>query len=690
MYFSFFAGRPGRTTFISVALSSAAFAATEPLFELEPVHVIARSGSAPLTVDVDPRAAAQPIPANDGAEILRSIPGFNVIRKGGTDGDPVLRGMAGSRIGILLDGETILGGCGNRMDPPTAYVHPAAYDRVTVLKGPQSVIHGPGLTAGIVQFERIPESYTQAEATARVGLTMGSFGRNDQLLDIRAGTPNVYVNTAATRTESDNYEDGSGQSVHSRYLRWSVHTALGWTPDAHTRVELTGVVSDGEAAYADRMMDGALFERENLGLRFERHHISERIESVEFKLYRNHVDHVMDNYSLRPFSPSMMMPGRSASNPDRETLGGRAQAALRPLDPLKVIIGADHQTNHHRVRSTNNQDIAPYQLQTRERDASFSVTGIFLETIYEPTSDHRVITGLRADRWTATDHRPDLPLGMMARVPNPTRGDKREHVLPAAFIRLEQDFAAATTVYIGLGHAQRFPDYWELFSKEALNSLSAFHMRAEKVTQIDAGVTHRAGSFTTSVSLFANQIDDFILIESEVAKSAAMAAIRKTTVARNINARTFGGEISVAWIPGNGWRADGALAYVYGENRTDKHALAQQPPLEGRFGLSYTSGKWTIGGLARVAAQQNRVALNQGNIVGQDLGPTGGFAVFSLNAAWQATRHAKISIGMDNLFDRTYAEHLSRGGSMAAGFPPPTLRVNEPGRTGWIKLDLSY
>ena len=88
--------------------------------ELERVIIPARPSERPLTVVTDPRAPAQPIPAQDGAEALRGIAGITVIRKGGTDGDPDLRGMAGSRLGILLDGEQILGGCGNRMDPPTA------------------------------------------------------------------------------------------------------------------------------------------------------------------------------------------------------------------------------------------------------------------------------------------------------------------------------------------------------------------------------------------------------------------------------------------------------------------------------------------------------------------------------------------------------------------------------------------
>jgi iron complex outermembrane receptor protein len=97
-----------------------------------------------------------------------------------------------------------------------------------------------------------------------------------------------------------------------------------------------------------------------------------------------------------------------------------------------------------------------------------------------------------------------------------------------------------------------------------------------------------------------------------------------------------------------------------------------------------------VGGLARAVAGQERFALNQGNIVGQDLGSTSGFAVISLHAAWKPVERVQLTAGVDNLFDRTYAEHLSRGGAMVAGFPAPTMRVNEPGRAFWLKLDLRY
>jgi iron complex outermembrane receptor protein len=169
-----------------------------------------------------------------------------------------------------------------------------------------------------------------------------------------------------------------------------------------------------------------------------------------------------------------------------------------------------------------------------------------------------------------------------------------------------------------------------------------------------------------------------------------MMGTRTTTIARNIDASTYGGEASLVYAFATGWRAEASLASVRGVNETDGRPLAQQPPLEGRFGLSYATSTWTVGSLLRMVARQDRFAVNQGNIVGQDLGASAGFAVLSLNAGWRPTPRCQISVGVDNLFDKTYAEHLSRGGAMVAGFPPPSARVNEPGRSFWAKVDLRF
>lgn len=88
---------------VLLAMTGATYAAETA--SLDEVVVTAPQSTQPLTVKTDPKKPRQPVPAHDGADYLKTIPGFSVIRKGGTDGDPVLRGMAGSRLNILLDGE---------------------------------------------------------------------------------------------------------------------------------------------------------------------------------------------------------------------------------------------------------------------------------------------------------------------------------------------------------------------------------------------------------------------------------------------------------------------------------------------------------------------------------------------------------------------------------------------------------
>jgi iron complex outermembrane recepter protein len=652
---------------------------------LEPIVVVAPREHEPLTVVTDPKRPRQPLPAHDGADYLKSIPGFSVIRKGGTDGDPVLRGMAGSRLGILLDGEQILGGCGGRMDPPTAYVFPEAYDRVTVIKGPQSVIHAAGASAGTVLFEREPDRFSAPGWRGYASALAGSFGRHDEVVDAAAGTPRFQARISGTRTSADDYEDGNGQRVHSRYERWSANTALAWTPDERTRLEITAAASDGEAAYADRVMDGLAFERTNAGVRLRRENLSPLVEKVDLHAWRNYVDHVMDNFSLRDIA---MGAGRTVSNPDRETRGAKALAGLR-LGDDRLVLGADWQANEHTLRSTMNQAAMPYDAKPRMKDARFSNRGVFGEWTHAFGEVSRTVAGLRVDRWRARDQRRTLNLGMgssAVTLANPSGGQNRSDTLTSGFARIERDLPESrASLYAGIGHVERFPDYWELFNREGEASVSAFGTRPEKTTQVDVGVVRSHGEWTANLSVFAAMIDDYILIESNMARTSPM---RTAVIVRNIDARTVGLEAGAGRKFATWWKADATLAWVRGENRTDGTPLAQQPPLEARLAIGREDPGWSLAMLLRAVARQGRVDRNRGNIAGQDIGTSAGFAIFSVNGAWRIGKRATVSAGVDNVFDRVYAEHLSRAGAMVPGFLQ-TTRVNEPGRSVWAKVQIA-
>ncbi|MGE0863614.1 MAG: TonB-dependent copper receptor [Vicinamibacterales bacterium] len=667
----------GRTIIVGLSLAP----------QTEHVVVTAAAESAPFKVVMDAKQPRQPIPAHDGAEYLETIPGFATVRKGGSGGDPMFRGMAGSRLSILSDGAMILGGCSARMDAPTAYIFPETYDEITVIKGPQSVKYGPAGSAGTVLFQRNNTRLAQPEWSGNASATVGAWGRNDQVFDAHAGTPAFYVRGAASRSSMDNYQDGDGQTVHSEYMRWNMDTAFGWTPNATTRLEVTAGASDGHAAYADRAVDGAKFLRTGGGVTFEKTRPGALLSRIDVAASYNYVDHIMDNYSVREFQASPMSMFRSSMNPDRTTYGGRA-ATTWTTAKATVETGADLQVNEHTGRMSMRQDTMPVESLARVADARFTTAGVFAELDYRAAARTRWVSGLRVDRAEGTDLRQTVALSMMSSMPNPTADSQRTDVLPSGFSRIEHGLATMpASLYLGVGHVRRFPDYWELITKESGASLSAFGTRPEATTQVDAGAQIKRGSTSVYLSAYASRIDDFILIESNYAKSAGMGT-RLASITRNVDARTVGAEAGVTQRFGTGWSADGSLAWVRGTNVTDGGALAQIPPLETRLGLQYDHERLSLGALARLAAAQNRIAVNQGTIVGQDFRATEGFTVLSANAGWRLTSALQLTAGVDNLLNENFAEHISRQGASIPGFAVQTGQVREPGRTAWLRLSL--
>ncbi|MDX3773594.1 TonB-dependent copper receptor [Chromatiaceae bacterium AAb-1] len=645
--------------------------------DIERILVTGEALNEPATVITDPRKPRQPLPAHDGADYLKTIPGFSVTRKGGADGDALFRGMAGSRLGILVDGENILGGCNSRMDAPTAYIYPELHNSLTVIKGPQSVQHGAGHSAATILFERKTERFDRPGYRLHASALGASFGRADQLADLQLGNQSGYILLNGSHSRADNYQDGDGNKVHSEYYRYSANAAVGWTPDDDTRLELSVTRSDGEAAYADRGMDGTKFLRDSVNLRFEKQNISSWLHEVKLHLFDNDVDHVMDDQKLR--QPGMM----GYANVTRDTRGGRLSADFIVTDNLSWLAGIDRQENSHGSRSAPPSGAYSDMIT----DADLRQQGLFTELTYQLAASDKIVAGYRLDQWKARDKRDTIKQGMMSVMPNPTADETRKDNLHSAFARYEyklQQFPA--TVYAGIGHTARFPDYWELIAKEGQSSISGFDIKPEETTQLDIGTLYKTPDTEFSASAFYNKVHNFIVVDYS-------NMMKMNGFVQNVDATSYGAELGITHALTKHWKVDGTVAYVRGENTTDNTPLPQLSPLEIRTGLSYTADNWSVGSLIRVVDRQNRYDLDKGNIVGKDLGASSGFAIYSLNASWKPTENLLFSAGVDNLFDKTYAEFVSRasGNGMGGGIPGfiQTERVNEPGRTFWLKLQLT-
>ena len=659
---------------ISLAcFSSVVFAAdADSAHILAPIVVTAQQGNDAhgLIVHADPKQPTQPIPAVDGAAYLQSIVGFNQIKNGGANGDVTFRGMFGSRIKILTDGTENLGACPSRMDNPASYVSPESYDKITVVKGPQTVQYAHTGSAATVIFEREPEQLTSAKPyRGQASVMLGSYGRLDQNVEAAVGDETKYARLNANRSIADSYQDGAGNTVPSDWEKWNADLALGWTPNEDTWVELKGGKSDGEAVYAGRPMDGSKFARESLGLHVEKKNISEVIKKVEAQVDYSYNDHVMDNFSLRKFNPADGMSMPMASNVARRTLNARV-AMTQDWGKLQLISGIDSQKNEHTKRSGSL--MSPYQNKARVGDMDFESYGAFGELSYAFNDQHKLVTGARVDQ---------------AKIDNLATDTERKETLPSGFVRIESELAEHVKTYAGLGYVERVPDYWELFSTKYHQSTGTTFadLENEKTAQFDAGYQYEQGAFKSWASVYAGLIQDYIL----VAYTPTGSMGRLEAKSRNVDATIAGAEAGVAYQLTDQIQADISAMYAWGENTTDHTALPQIAPLEGRFNLRYVQEKYNLGLLWRVVAAQDRTSYREGNIIGYDLEDSKGFGTLSLNGTYNIQKDLDLSVGIDNVLNKNYAEHLNKLGSSGFGYAA-TEQFNNIGRNYWARISMKF
>ncbi|MHA3893114.1 TonB-dependent copper receptor [Acinetobacter sp. GXMZU3951] len=672
---------------ICVACYSGTVLAEEMVVQqnLAPIVVTAQQGNDAngLIVQADPKQPTQPIPAVDGAAYLQSIVGFNQIKNGGANGDVTFRGMFGSRIKILTDGTENLGACPGRMDNPASYISPESYDKITVVKGPQTVQYAHTGSAATVIFEREPEQLTSEKSyRGQASVMAGSYGRLDHNIETAVGDENKYARLNANRSVADSYQDGAGNTVPSDWEKWNADLAFGWTPNKDTWVELKGGKSDGEAVYAGRPMDGSKFARESLGLHLEKKNLSDVIKKVEAQVDYSYNDHVMDNFRLRtpPMTTMSMggmgMGGMNSAVPNkmemevtRRTLNARA-AMTSEWGKTTLITGIDSQRNKHGGNMI--MYAMPSMNSPFATNMNFESYGAFGELSYVLNEQQKLVTGARIDQ---------------AKIDNLTTDTERKETLPSGFVRLESQWADHIKTYAGLGYVERVPDYWELFSTKYHQSTGTTfaNLENEKTAQLDIGYQYEHGAFKSWASAYAGQIQDYILVA--YTPTGMMGKLEAKS--RNVDATIAGAEAGVGYQLTDQIQADLSAMYAWGENTTDHTALPQIAPLEGRFNLRYVQDKYNLGLLWRVVAAQDRTSYREGNIIGYDVADSKGFGTLSLNGTYNLQKGIDLSVGIDNVFDKNYAEHLNKLGSSGFGYAA-TEQFNNIGRNYWARISMKF
>ncbi|GAB2497101.1 TonB-dependent receptor domain-containing protein [Arenimonas alkanexedens] len=620
--------------------------------------------------------------AGDLAELLRDINGVSAGRMGGHGLEPVIRGQSQGQLNIRSDGGVVLGACPNRMDPPTSFSVASAVDRVVVVKGVQSLAYGSGGTGGTILMERELPWSAEAGTSGRAGAATGDNGlewRADGQLLWRGIQTALRMDAGAA--EYSDYVDGDGEAVRSGFRRRSVNAMAGRDFGEAGTLEL-GIerAETLDARFAGAGMDAPLDRMTGLRLDYRRDLAG---GELALRAWRNEVDHVMDNFSLRPQAAmAMRVPASS------DTQGGDLRLA-RTLGAWSMDLGLDVAAN--RRQATRWAGPNPGALNQINAflwpDARLDQAGVFGEG-RRAWGKGELTLGLRVDRFDAearrASQRPSpmamTPAGFYAMYYGSTDTNWSETGV-SGLLRLEQPLTTGLTAFAGLSRTVRAADATERYlaatsAMPAGRWIGNPNLALEKHHQLDLGLAWSGNNITASAAAFVDRAEDYILRDRARGQDGVRVA-DGATVYRNVDARLHGLELEARWQ----WTATLSLeaeaAWVRGQNLDDDRPLAQMPATNGAVALVWDSGASAWTARLRGAARQDRVDDDIATGSGLDARQTPGFGVLDLGWSRAFGAH-RLRLDMKNVFDRRYAEHLNRAN--LDPFNPNPVQVNEPGR----------
>ena len=632
----------------------------------------------------------------DGGDFLRSIPGVSGVRMGGHGIDPIIRGQAETRLNILLDGAYVHGGCPNRMDPPTAYSPIESYDTVTVIKGSQTVIYGGGGSGGTVLFERKTPRFGENQFfRGKMGGGYSSNSNTKELFgDLTAGSRLGFARGIVEFQDAGNYEDGDGNETRSALSSKSGNFILGYTPDDKTRLELSFEATRlDDVLYSGAGMDSPSSENDTIRLKYENEWGS------KLALYYSKVEHVMDNYSLRPLAAGknkMRVPSNSNTN------GGRLSHSWLTDDDQEWTLGIDYQHNNRDAnRFVGAASVStPTTLQSiMWPDVDLKQVGFFAEFEMPVRAVDLLKLGFRYDRVTSEAGRAKQsamggvsPNKLYSIYYGKTADEHSENNI-GGFVRYEHGLGDGDNfVFVSLSRSVRTADATERFlavnnSNFAERWVGNPDLNPEQHHELGLGLFWKADSWDMNTSVFYNLVNDYILRDRAHAQSGILQN-DNASIYRNVDAELYGFEwaTNVKWH--KNWVSRLTFDYVHATNTTDDRAIAQTPPLSGSLNLDYKQATWLLGSNLRFASKQKRVDddLNTGS--GLDARQSPGFGVLDFYGRVNINKQTMIKLGINNVFDNTYAYHVNRAN--VDPFNPEPVQVNEPGRVFWLNVSVKF
>ncbi len=633
-------------------------------------------------------------PSNDGGEYLMSIPGVSGSRMGSHGVDPFIRGQKQTQLNIIDDGVFVHGGCPNRMDPPSSYLSLEGNDELIVEKGYSSVQYGAGGSGGTVVTKKNAPLFEEGKST-KVSFS-GGYDSNGVVRDIGAKIAvgfdqDGYIRANAEKKSANTYEDGNGKKVRSGFDNHGGRIDIGFTPRQDTKMTFGAQLEDtSDAKFAGASMDAP--ESTLMALRGGMEHNVDLgyFDKLNLSAYVSQIDHTMDNFTLRSRAGMGMLT-------DSETQTGGGKLTLEGED---ILIGTDvklaYQDALRYMGAQTNIYASGNEHAYMWPGVQMNQIGLFGEKTHQLSDSAALKIGLRYDyvnvdagKVNTVSARTNRNANDLYQMYYGKSWDNQDEHNIGGLLRYDYNPSQQTNFFATLSRVVRTADVTErtMAADHATASLRWVgnpDINPEQHHQLELGASTQGTDWNLGGSVYYNRVTDYILRDNATGQAGILLS-DNADIYRNVDATLTGFELSGGYDITDRINVMATAAYTYGQNEDDNRPLAQIAPLEVSTTVEYNADDWTTGLRMRAAAKQNRADIGAVTS-GLDTEKTGGYAVFDLYGKVASFQPFDVSLGVTNVLDKTYSNHISR----ASSFDNEVTKVNEPGRSFFLRVNATF
>lgn len=589
------------------------------------------------------------------------------------------------------------------------------------------------------------DSVASSAAPVKLGYGYGSAGSTKEAFgQATVTTALATLRAAANYENAGQYADGNGDEVRTGYDRHTEQMALVLRPNAdstlnamilHDRIDdhmlpTPIAVTQGGVALSEGFgADPVKTERTLAQLAMETRRPLTALDKIGLQLRYVGLERVADNYSLRADTAAA---NRTIAKPSRHEIG----ATLTGEAPLADSVAARASLSTNRIWHdatrwggpgvTNLNQITGYQYPGVEMWESAAN----LDLAWKPAAATNVTLGLRYDYVTADATKADnlMRIGnysgtvrsLYQSYSGSAETSGEDHLISLKLDGEHKMAADRLSLTGSVGRIMRAADTQErYFALPSANNATAagtstrqvgnptlspeVHYRAEAGVALkgedwlDYGRKRPGGddfagsqSWRLSLSGYVDQVEDFISRDRAHGQSGVLLS-DNAFIWRNVDARLAGAEAEAAINLSRHLSTKLALYYRWGENTSDGRALYGIDPLEANWLVDWQDslgeiGTWNMGFKVRAVAGQHRLDANAATGSGFDADNRGGFGLFDVYAGVQFLDSVGLRVGVDNVFDKTYAEHNPAN----ATDDPNPVSVNGPGRSVYARAIATF